>query len=119
MMMQRALSRRAIALFATYVVVLQALLLPLSVSALGAAIDPSLCKAAASQLPQPASHDSGCPCAAGCGMQCCTAALSAPPSDFAIASIRSEVRVALPEMDAFDARPYLRSSQLARAPPAA
>ena len=27
----------------------------------------------------PAGHDSGCPCAAGCGMQCCAQTLAGPP----------------------------------------
>jgi hypothetical protein len=63
--------RRLIALAAAYVIALQALLLPLSVAA-GGAFDFSLCTAvtSADRPSSPAGYDSGCPCAAGCGMQC-------------------------------------------------
>lgn len=72
-------SRRLIALLASYVVALQALLLPLTVAAF-AAPDAGICFSAASDVShQPAGHDTGCACAAGCGMQCCAAALGAPP----------------------------------------
>src|SRR5664279_118193 len=73
-------SRRIIALIAAYVVALQALLLPLSVAA-GSPFESSLCAAAASvdHAPSPAGHDGGCPCAAGCGMQCCLQTFVSPP----------------------------------------
>ena len=72
-------SRRFIALIAAYVVALQALLLPLSVAAAGPfAI--SLCSSHATSdgAPLPADGQSGCPCAAGCGMLCCAHAVLAP-----------------------------------------
>ncbi len=109
--------RRIVALIAAYVVALQALLLPLSVVA-GAAADFSLCTSASRGAPQPANHDTSCPCAAGCGMQCCVSALAAPPQTGGIL-VRSGVRIALPPVIASVTRPYLRTPQLARAPPAA
>jgi hypothetical protein len=71
-------SRRFIAVFAAYVVALQALLLPLSV-AVGGTLGNSLCAASTGSPPSPVSHETGCPCAAGCGMHCCIQALSGPP----------------------------------------
>jgi hypothetical protein len=69
-------ARRAIALIAAYVVALQALLLPLSVAA-GAPLQRSLCSEAANGAPT--KHNTGCPCAAGCGMQCHAQSLLDPP----------------------------------------
>jgi hypothetical protein len=113
-------SRRIIALAAAYLVALQALLLPLSVAA-GDSLGSSLCVSAApaggSQTP--ASQDGGCPCAGGCGMQCCVHTLAgashipALPSRIAIGGIASPTPVAA----VF--RPADRHPQLARAPPAA
>jgi hypothetical protein len=72
-------SRRLIALFAAYVVALQGFLLPLTVAAF-AAPETVLCTAAGEASRQPAGGDTGCGCAAGCGTQCCTPSLSAPPA---------------------------------------
>jgi hypothetical protein len=67
--------RSIVALFAAYVIALQALFLPLSVAAGPAAAGSSLCLSAASGGGGPPAHDqSGCPCAAGCGVQCCAQA---------------------------------------------
>ena len=113
-----ARSRRFVALIAAYVVALQALLLPLSVVT-GAAADSSLCTAAASLgAPQPASHHTSCPCAAGCGMQCCSSALAAPPRAVAVL-IRTGVRITPPAAIVAVAPPSLHTPQLARAPPSA
>ena len=74
-------TRQIIALAAAYVVALQALLLPLSM-ATASPFATSLCAAASdgiSHAPSPANHDSGCPCAAGCGMQCCAQTFVGPP----------------------------------------
>ena len=111
--------RRIVALLAAYAVALQALLLPLTVAA-GAAPAASLCTSVASNGTQsPAGHAIGCPCAAGCGMQCCVGALAGPPQIFALvapssAGERLTQPAAAPK--AFHAQ---RSPQLARAPPAA
>jgi hypothetical protein len=72
-------ARQISALVAAYVVALQALLLPLSVAA-ASPFETSLCAAAmsANGVPSPASHDTGCPCAAGYGMQCCAQTLAGP-----------------------------------------
>ena len=113
-------SRRIIALVAAYVVALQALLLPLSLAA-GASPDFNLCSAAASAAsPQSgAGHDTGCPCAAGCGMQCCVQALAEPPQAVIVLVLTSAAQLAPPPALAQVSRPWLRSPQLARAPPAA
>jgi hypothetical protein len=70
--------RRMIALAAAYLVALQALLLPLSVAAGSPFMAPPCASSASQPASQPANHDTGCPCAAGCGMQCCAQALVAP-----------------------------------------
>jgi hypothetical protein len=114
-------SRQIIALVAAYVVALQALLLPLSLAA-GASPDFSLCSAATSVAsPQsgPGHGSTGCPCAAGCGMQCCVHALAGPPQAIIVLALTSVGGLAPPPAFAQVARPWLRSPQLARAPPAA
>ena len=113
-------SRRLIALLAAYVVALQALLLPLTVAA-GAAFDGSLCAAAASaSVPAaPVSHDNGCACAAGCGMQCCAQTLAGPPW---IAALPDPARIAIAgPLPAIETRlaPTKPTAPHARAPPSA
>jgi hypothetical protein len=112
--------RHVIALAAAYVVALQALLLPLSVAA-SSPFHSSLCAAAASadSSPPPAGHDGGCPCAAGCGTQCCVQSLAGPPQ---VAIILAPTRVtAMTPMCAIEPviRPADRSPQVPRAPPPA
>lgn len=112
-------SRRLIALFASYVVALQALLLPLTVvgfAAPGAAI----CESAAGEgSHQPASHDSGCACVAGCGMQCCAQALAAPPRpEIALRPTRANV-IAPPSSLREIAQHTERGPHSQRAPPSA
>ncbi len=112
-------SRRIVALVAAYVIGLQAMLLPLSVAA-GGLFTP-LCSGQASvgTAQTPLGHDNGCPCAAGCGMQCGVHALAGPPATviafgtFGVANlVPPPAIVAVPP--AATHRP-----QLARAPPAA
>ena len=110
--------RRLIALFAAYVVALQALLLPLTVAA-GASLDAHLCvtSAAVDGSPAPAGHDNACPCAAGCGTQCCAQTLAAPPqaaSAFGPAGVATKVAAPVFELAL---APTHRSFQRARAPP--
>jgi hypothetical protein len=108
--------RHVIALAAAYVVALQALLLPLSVAA-GSPFHSSLC-AATDGSPQPTGHDGGCPCAAGCGTQCCVQSLAGPPQ---VAIILAPTRaIAITPMRAIEPiiRPADRSPQIPRAPPA-
>ena len=62
--------RRLFALAAIYVVVLQALLLPLAVAVAGPLAE-GLCISAGTDTHGAPGHDTGCPCAAGCGTQCC------------------------------------------------
>jgi hypothetical protein len=111
--------RHVIALAAAYVVALQALLLPLSVAA-GSPFHSSLCAAAAStdSSPPPAGHDGGCPCAAGCGTQCCVQSLAGPPHVAIVlaptrAAVVTPARAIEPVI-----RPADRSPQIPRAPPA-
>jgi hypothetical protein len=111
-------ARRLIALAAAYVIALQAALLPLSVAA-GSPFTASLCAAASSAdgSSAPAGHDSGCPCAAGCGMQCCAQMLAAPQHG-AIALRSTSARAmtaAVPIRPVI--RPADRSPQVPRAPP--
>jgi hypothetical protein len=110
-------SRRIIALFAAYVVALQALGLPLSVAA-GAPFSASLC-ASSAEGSQPASHETGCPCAAGCGMQCCAQALIGPPQvAVALALTYARATTPSPAIEPI-ARPAAKGPQVPRAPPAA
>jgi hypothetical protein len=119
-MSESARSRRVIALAAAYVVALQALLLPLSVAA-GGPFESSLCAAATSVdgLPSPAGHDSGCPCAAGCGTQCCVQTLAGPPQVMvAFGQTRAIAMTPAPAIEPV-IRVADRSPQVPRAPPAA
>jgi len=115
-MKKRVRSRRIIALAAAYVVALQALLLPLSVAASG----PFAAGICASSIdgPQAPGHDSGCPCAAGCGMACCAQAPIGPPQGV-MALFAAYVRVTAPALaiEAF-VRPAAKGPQIPRAPPA-
>jgi hypothetical protein len=109
-----------IALAAAYVVALQALLLPLSIAA-GDPFGSSLCVASTSVEGQsaPGSHESGCPCAAGCGTQCCVQTLADPPQ-FTFAPVLSRA-IAMAPSPAFVPAIRLadRRPQIPRAPPAA
>ena len=112
--------RHVIALAAAYVVALQALLLPLSVAA-GSPFHSSLCAAAAATdgLPQPTGHDGGCPCAAGCGTQCCVQSLVGPPQVAIILAPTRAIVMTPPRAIEPVIRPADRSPQIPRAPPAA
>ena len=113
-------SRRLLALLAAYVIALQALLLPLSV----VAADPfatSLCTAVASaDGSQPAaSHDNSCPCAAGCGMQCCAHAFVAPAQiGFVVVEVYAWAQTLAPALEPIN-RLAEQHPQIPRGPPAA
>ena len=112
-------SRRAIALIAAYVVALQAMLLPLSLAA--GPFASSLCAAATADAGSqtPGSHDTGCPCAAGCGMQCCAQTLASPPQVTSIRLGLTRVSVMTPAPALAPAvRSAARRPQIPRAPPA-
>ena len=110
-------TRHIVTLIAAYTVALQALLLPLSVAAAGP-FAAALCITADTGSPQPG-HDTGCPCAAGCGTQCCSTQLTAAPAagDLA-AAVSSHVVAPIAAL-----QPAIRASsyspQLPRAPPPA
>jgi hypothetical protein len=119
-MSQPRRSRPFIALAAAYVIALQALLLPLSV-AVGGSPFFSLCSAGASvaSSQSPAGHPTGCPCAAGCGMQCCAHALAGPPQALIALDLAQVGALLSPPALEPVIRLAVRSPQLARAPPAA
>ena len=110
--------RRVIALIAAYVVALQAL--PLSIAA-GSPFESSLCAATNSVdgSRSPAGHDTGCPCAAGCGTQCCAQTLAGPPQVLVAVSLTSAVAMSLTPAIEPVIRLADRSPQVPRAPPAA
>jgi len=111
-------SRQVIALIAAYVVALQALLLPLSVTA-GSPFNTSLCAAAtpADGMPSPAGHDSGCPCAAGCGMQCCEQTFVGPAQIMVTRGVTRTVTMTPAPAIEQVVRLAGRSPQVPRAPP--
>src|SRR5512135_2747451 len=112
-------SRRIVALIAAYVVAMQALLLPLSVAA--GAPDFGLCVSSASASPHSGDgHATGCPCAAGCGTQCCTNAMAGPPPAIVVLAPAAIAKLTPPPRAIVSAtRPHLQHPQLARAPPPA
>jgi len=113
-------SRRVITLIAAYVVALQALLLPASIAS-GTPIDASVCAAATSAAGShaPASHDTGCACTAGCGMQCCGQAQGGPPQILIILALTRARAILSPPAISLGVRPAERSPQVPRAPPTA
>jgi hypothetical protein len=107
---------RFVALAAAYVVALQALLLPLSV-AINASFISSPC-ATSVENSHPISHETGCPCATGCGMQCCDQTLASPPRvEAAPAQTYARVTTSAPALEV-TVRPPAKGLQVARAPPA-
>jgi hypothetical protein len=111
--------RRIVALIAAYVVALQALLLPLAVVA--GTPDPGLCASAtsANQQQHSGGHANGCPCAAGCGMQCCAGILAGPSQAATVAMPADASPLAPAAAPAVLAQSRLHGPQLARAPPPA
>lgn len=76
--------RRLLAVAAAYVVALQLVLLPLTLAAANPLSGP-LCSQVAANASytaptDPLKADTGCACAAGCGMQCGASSALAPPS---------------------------------------
>ncbi|MDP2410649.1 MAG: hypothetical protein Q8M26_10235 [Pseudolabrys sp.] len=106
-------------MLAAYVVVLQALLLPLTVAA-GAHFDSSICVASEpTGKSAPASHDPGCGCAAGCGMHCGAQSMGEPPPSFTgLLPAFAQVTAPAPPIEAV-ARTCEKRPQNPRAPPVA
>lgn len=119
-MSRRSGTLRIIALLAAYVVALQALLLPMSV-ALGGLLDLTPCTVSTSvgSAQAPAGHQTGCPCAAGCGMQCCVHAFGGPPQHRIVLDLTGAVTPILFPALVPAVRTFVRGPQAARAPPAA
>jgi hypothetical protein len=110
--------RRIIALTAAYVMGLQALLLPLSL-AVGGSPAGTLCTSSGSHgssVPSDRS-DTGCPCAAGCGMQCGVHAAVPPQHVVTLAFFGAATSLAPPAIEQAPTL-ALRRPQLARGPPA-
>ena len=112
-------SRRLIALLAAYVVALQALLLPLTVAAHPILGDSLCASATADGAPQPAGHDTGCACAAGCGMQCHAPVLAGPAPITFDAHRAGVSTVAATPLIVAAVRSPSRTPLVARAPPSA
>jgi hypothetical protein len=111
--------RRIIALAAAYLVALQALLLPLSVAAGSPFVGPPCSTSVSQPGSQPVKHDTGCPCAAGCGMQCCAQALAAPSPELSARIPVISYAMALQLTPVVERRTPIRSPSIPRAPPAA
>lgn len=109
--------RRIIALIAAYVVALQALLLPLSMAA-ASPFATSLCAAASDGSSHaPVGHDSGCPCAGGCGMQCYAQTFVGPAQMVIAHGVTAAVTLTpVPALGPIIRVAY-RSPQIPRAPP--
>jgi hypothetical protein len=118
-MRNRHFSRRLIALAAAYLVGLQALILPLSLPA-AAAHGVGLCITTADgSVPAPAEQDHGCPCTAGCGMQCHVPALGSGASASLAAPRQRIAGVLVPASLTQSPAPMPRGRQMPRGPPAA
>ena len=118
LMCESLLKRRMVVLAAAYVIVLQALLLPLAVAA-GSPYTSIICKSLADNTQVPTHHESGCPCAAGCGLHCGTHVLAAaPPIMLAPALTQGYALLEKPVLVPV-IRKGLRRPQNPRAPPVA
>jgi hypothetical protein len=109
-----------IGLLSAYLVALQALMLPLAMPP-SAAFAGSLCLTASSAAPPqyPVDHDHGCPCCAGCAMQCQQPALAAGMPATVAAPQPYVVGLLAPDRFEAPRPPTHRSVQQPRAPPAA
>lgn len=113
--------RRLLAVAAAYVVALQLVLLPLTLAAANPLSGP-LCSQAASNVSVPADPrkaDTGCACAAGCGMQCCAGAALAPPSSAHVVDRNALWTLTPAAVFGTAALAQVRSPHNPRAPPAA
>ena len=119
-MRARHFSRRMIGLLAAYLVALQALILPVSMPPT-AALAGSLCltEGTGSPAQHPAGHDHGCPCCAGCGMQCGAPALADAPPALPEPPQVVVAAAAVPAPFAAPPRPAGRTPQIPRGPPIA
>lgn len=110
--------RRLSSLAAVYVVVLQALLLPLAVAGGGLPGD-GPCVSSSADTHAPAGKDAGCPCAAGCGTQCCAQGVSEAAPGVSVYDPKFAWRLT-PVFD-LEAVPQaaIRQPQIPRAPPLA
>lgn len=117
-MNRSSLYRRYFSLVAIYMVVLQALLLPLSVAA-GALPGEGPCISSTADTHKPAGHETGCPCAAGCGTQCCAQGVAAAAPGATVYDPKYAWRLTpILELEAA-AQAATRHPQIPRAPPLA
>lgn len=115
-MRKLAPARRLFILAAAYLVVLQAVLLPLAVAA-GSPFANSLCLSSSEAGHSPAAPNTGCACAAGCGM-CCAPALMDGPLAASVAMVLDFVTVSTPSaLPVAVAATHRRTPQNPRAPP--
>ena len=110
--------RRLFSLAAIYVVVLQALLLPLAVAAGGLPGD-GPCLSSSADTHGPVGNETGCPCAAGCGTQCCAQGASAAAPGATVYDPKYAWRLTpIPDLEAAP-QAATRHPQIPRAPPVA
>ena len=117
-MRKRHVSRRLIGLCAAYLVALQALILPLSMPAAADYVG-GLCITAPGGGVPPAGRDHGCPCAAGCGMQCHVSVVAAGAVAAIVSPQRAVAGVLVPQSLMASSAPVFRGPQMPRGPPAA
>jgi hypothetical protein len=113
--------RRLLAVAAAYVVALQLVLLPLTLAAANPLSGP-LCSQAASNASAPVDPlkaDTGCACAAGCGMQCCAGSALVPPSSAHVVDRNALWTLTPAAVSDAAALAELRSPHNPRAPPVA
>jgi hypothetical protein len=108
--------RISITLIAAYVIALQALLLPLSVAA-AVPFVASHCASVSDAGNDSPVNRAGCPCAGGCGLQCCTHAMAAL-APIVCGAAPGYAGAATPEALLFGVvRPFAHRPQILRAPP--
>ncbi len=111
-------ARVSVTWMAAYLVALQALLLPLSVVAAAPFLMRHCTSVSVAGNEGPVGQ-SGCPCAAGCGMQCCAQALLAPPP-VVVEAAQSFAGAMVPEARLVGVvRPASHRPHIPRAPPVA
>jgi hypothetical protein len=109
-------TRVSVIAIAAYMVALQAVLLPLSVAA-AAPFATSRCAPVSDAGNDSPVSQSVCPCASGCGMQCCAHAL-ALPAPIVFGAAHAYAGAAAREVLLFGVvRPVTHCPQIPRAPP--
>jgi hypothetical protein len=109
-------ARVSVIVIAAYMVALQAMLLPLSVAA-AVPFATGHCASVSDAANDSPVSQSGCPCAGGCGMQCCGHALAVPAPVIFGAAYAYAGPVAREVLLFGVVRPVTHRPQIPRAPP--